>query len=126
MTGLAGHLDIRKEVHLDGLITITATGFATATLYIERESSWFVASDLGLREIDKQRTDIGEDTCVSGRIGAWCAPDGALIDINHLIYIFQTFDVLVGHRSFERTVKVLGKNGLQGFVDERSAPPRSH
>ena len=97
MTLLAGHLDIGQEVHLDGLVAIAATGLTTSTLDIEGESPWLITSDLGLREVDKQRTDIGKDTRICSWIGARCAPNGRLIDIHHLIYIFQTLDALVRH-----------------------------
>ena len=65
MTILARHLDVGQEIHLDSLISITAAGFATTTLDIERESARFVTTNLSLRQVYKQLTDIGEYTCIS-------------------------------------------------------------
>ena len=76
VTGLARHLDIGQEVHLDGFVAIAATGLTAASLHIEGEAAWLVASDLGFRQIDEQRTDVGEDACVGGWIRARCASDG--------------------------------------------------
>ena len=118
MTLLAGHLNIGQEVHLDGLITIAATGFAAATLDIEREAAGLIATDLGLGQVDEERADIAEHTGIGGRIGAGRATDGALIDIHHLIDEFQALDTIVRHGRLERVIEVLREDGLQSFVDE--------
>ena len=58
MTFLAGHLDIRKEVHLDGLVTVTATGLAAPTFHVERETTRLIASYLGFGQVDEEAPDI--------------------------------------------------------------------
>ena len=118
MAHLARHLDVGQEVHLDGLITVATTRLTTSAFHIKREPPRFVSSDLGLRQANEQTADVGEDTCVGGWIGAWCAPDGTLIDIHHFIYIFYSLDTVVGHGLLQRTVEMLTEDGLQGLVDE--------
>ena len=51
--------------------------------------------------------DIGEYAAVCGGIGAWCAPDGALVHAYYLVDIFYAFDILVGQGLFERAVELL-------------------
>ena len=118
MTFLAGHLDIWQEVHLDGLIAIASTGLAAPSFHVERESAWLIASDLCFWQIDEKRSDVGKDTRIGGGIGTWRTSDRALVNIHHLIYIFQSLDAVVGHGCFQRTVEMMRENGLQGLVDE--------
>ena len=72
MTYLAGYLNVGQEIHLDGFIAVSATGFTTASFHIKGETSWFVASDLGLGEVDKQTPDIAENTRVSSWVASGC------------------------------------------------------
>ena len=106
MTGLARHLDVGQEVHLDGLVAIAAAGLAAPALHVEGESTGFVAADLGFGQVDKQRADVGEDARVGGWIGTRGAPDGRLIDIHHLIDMFQSLDALVGHGVLQRVIEM--------------------
>ena len=85
---LARHLDIGQEVHLDGLVTIAATGLASPAFHVERETARLVASYLGFGQVDEQGTDIGENTGVGGGIGTGCSSDGTLVDIHYLVDMF--------------------------------------
>ena len=126
VTNLAGHVDVGQEVHLDCLVTVTLTGFATAAAHVERETSGLVASYLRFGQADKQVADVAEHARIGGGIGTRCAPQRRLIDVHHLVDIFQPFKVVVWQRVLQRTVELLRKDGLQGFVDERGLPATRH
>ena len=115
----ARHLDVGQEIHLDGLVTIAATCLAATALHVEREAAGLVAADLGLGQVDEERADIGEDARVGGGIGARRAADGALVDVDHLVDIFQPLDAVVGHGALQRVVEVVREDGLERLVDER-------
>ena len=95
---LAGHLDVRQEIHFNRLVAIAPTRLTASAFNIEREAPRLITSYLGFGQIDKQRADVGENARVGGRIGTWCATDRTLIDIHHLIYIFQPLNTVVRHR----------------------------
>ena len=97
MTVFARYLYVGQEVHLNGLVAVATTGFAAATLYVERESAWLVATYLGLGQIYKQRTDIAEHAGIGGWVRARCATDRTLVDTYHLIYILNALDAVVRH-----------------------------
>ena len=119
MTLLAGHLDVGQEVHLDGLVAIAATRLAATALHIEREAAGLVATNLGFGQVDKQRADVGEDTRIGGRIRTWRATNRCLVDVDHLVDMLQTLDTVVGQWGLQRTVEMLGEDGVERLVDER-------
>src|ERR1700756_388129 len=47
VTYLAEDVDVGKEVHLDAALAFALAGFATASLDVEGETAWFVASLAG-------------------------------------------------------------------------------
>ena len=128
MAHFARNIDIWQEVHLDGLVSISATSFASATLHVEGESTWFVTTDLGFWKTHKQRADVAEYTCVGSWITARGSADWTLIYIHYLVDILNAFDAVVWHRLLQGTVEVLGEDRLQGFIDQgrftRSADTR--
>ena len=128
MAYLTRYIDIWQEVHLDGLVSISATRFASATLHVEGESTWLVTTDLGFWKSHKQRADVAEYTCVGSRITARGSADWTLIYIHYLVDILNAFDAVVWHRLLQGTVEVLGEDRLQGFIDQgrftRSADSR--
>ena len=118
MTYFTRNLDVGQEIHLDGFIAITATGFATAAFHIEGETPWFITSDFGFRKIDKQTANITEYSCVGSWVASRCPTQRRLVDVDYLVDIFQPLNAVVRHGPFEGTVEMLGENGLQGFVDK--------
>ena len=115
---LTWNIDIRQEVHLDGLVSISATRFASATLHVEGESARLVTTDLSLRKTHKQRADIAEHTCVGSWIAARGSADRTLIYIHYLVDILDSLDAVVWHRFLQGTVEMLGEDRLQGFIDQ--------
>ena len=66
----------------------------------------------------EEAADVVEDAHVGGGVGARCAADGRLVDLDDLVDVVDAFDGLVGQGGAERVVEVLGEDGLEGVVDE--------
>ena len=116
---LTGYLDIGQEIHLDGLIAVAATGLATASLDVERETAGLVAANLGLGQADEQGADVREHAGIGGGIRTRRTADGRLVDIDDLVDMLEALDAVVGQRSLQRVVEMLREDGVEGLVDER-------
>src|SRR5690554_1339778 len=90
LTGFAGNLHIRQEIHLYHFHACSLAGFASATLDIKGESAWLVTPDLGFRQLHKQAPYIRKHTSIGGRIRTWGTTDRALVDFNNFVNMFQT------------------------------------
>ena len=82
-------------MHLNLNDTVTRTCLTTAALHIKAESSFLIASLLGIYGRRKQVTDHVKHTGVSGRIGTWCPSDRGLVDVDDLIQLLHSLDALM-------------------------------
>ena len=57
VTNLAGHIDIRQEMHLNLYNTVSGTGLTASPLHIEGETSLGIASFLGILGAGKEITN---------------------------------------------------------------------
>ena len=83
--GLAGHVDVRQEVHLDRAHAVALAGLAAAALHVEREAARLVAARPRLGHQAEQLADEGEGARVGGGVAARRAADGALVDGDDLV-----------------------------------------
>ena len=95
---LAWHVDIRQEVHLDGLVAVALAFLASAALHVEGESTRLVTTNLSFRQTHEEGTDVGEYACVCGWVAARRATNWTLVYVHHLIYIVDALDAVVWHR----------------------------
>ena len=123
---LAGHHHIGQEVHLDGLVAVSATSVAPSPLHVEGEPPRFVSPDFRLRQVHEERADITEHPCICGRVRPWRLSDGRLVYAHHLVDKFQTLELPVRHGFLQRAVEMLRENGLQGLIDQRRLPRATH
>ena len=89
---LAGHKDVRQEVHLDLQHTVAGAGLAPAAPDVEAEPPRAVAPALGLLSGGEQVPDVIEEAGVGGGVGPGCPADGALVDVHHLVQILDSLD----------------------------------
>ena len=82
-------------MHLNLNDTITAAGFTAAALDIEAESSFLVAPRLRILRRSKQIPDLIKHTCIRCRIGTGRSSNGRLVNIDHLVKLFHSFDFFV-------------------------------
>ena len=115
---LALDVHVRQEVHLDGPQARPLAGLAAAPDHIEGEPSWFVAANLGFRELGEKGSDFAEDAGVGGGVGAGRAPDGALVDGDDLVEVLEARQLFEGQGALGLLVKVVVQGGVEGLVDQ--------
>src|ERR1700704_792097 len=89
---LAGHIDIRQEVHLDLDLSIAAADLTAAALDVEAETARLVAPSAGLLGLGEEVADDIEEARVGGWVGARRAPDRRLIDGDDLVQLLEPVD----------------------------------
>src|SRR5690606_2373897 len=105
LAGLAGDIDIRQEMHLDLDDAIALARLAPPALDVEAEPPRLVAARLRLRQARKPVADGVEGAGIGGRVRPRGAADGALVDIDHLVQMFQPPDRLAGGGRLFRAVE---------------------
>ena len=119
MTDLAGHHHVGQEIHLDGLVAVSAAGLAPATAHIKREPARLVCTYLGLRQLHKELANVAENTGICGRIGTRRTAYGRLVHIHHLVYQVNTLNRVICQRFFQGPVELLRQYGLKRLVYQR-------
>ena len=118
MADLTGNVNVRKEVHLNFHKSVAAARFAPATLYVKAEPPGAVAPHFGVRRRGKQIPDVIEKPRVGGRIGAWRSADGALVNVNDLIQIFQSLYAAAFSGPCPGMIQFGEKRLVQNLVDK--------
>ena len=116
---LARHVHVGQEVHLDADDAVALARFAAPALDVEREAARLEPSLPGLGQHRKQLADEREQARVGGRVAAWGAPDGRLVDLDHLVDQIDAVDAIVETRVARRLVERLGERLVQNLVDQR-------
>ena len=65
---IAGHIDVRQEMHLDLGNAVALAGFAAAAFHIERKAAGVVAALPRLRHAGEEIADRREESGVGGRV----------------------------------------------------------
>ncbi|VVB67153.1 Uncharacterised protein [uncultured archaeon] len=110
---------IREEVHLDLDQPVALAGLTAATVHIEGETAFLVASDLGLLGLCKCLSDGIEDLGICRRIGARSPADGALVDDDYLVYLGVKGQINVLSRSLAGLVYLPHQRPKECIVDQR-------
>ena len=103
---IAGHVHVGEEVHLHFDHAVALAGLAAAALDVEAEAPGFVAACARLRYRGEDLANGREQAGIGGRIGARRAADRALIDLDHPIDVFQTFDAVEMRRAGRGAVEL--------------------
>ena len=80
-------------MHLNFNNTITLTGLAAAAADVKAKTPRFITAHFGLRQLRIQIAYKTEQSGISSRVGARCAANRALVNINYLFQIFQTVNL---------------------------------
>ena len=86
---VAGHVDVRQEVHLDLDDAVALAGFAAAALDVEAEAARHVAARPGFLGAGEQLADRREQAAVGRRVGARRAADRALADVDDPVDVLE-------------------------------------
>ena len=115
---LAGHVDVRQEVHFDLQRAVAGAGLAAAALDVEGEPARQVAADLRLGGFGEELADVVKDTRVGGRVGPRGPADRALVDVDHLVEVLEALDRLVPPRHLLGAVELVGQDLVEDLVDQ--------
>ena len=91
----AGDVDVGEEVHFDFVDAVALAMLATTAFDVERETTSFVAAELGLGLGGVETADSSKDTSVGGGVATRGATDGGLVDDDDFVEIFDAVDVVV-------------------------------
>ena len=119
MAGLAGHVDVGQEVHLDLDLAVAAAGLAAAAADVEGEAPRPVAAHLGLGRQRVELADVGEELGVGGRVGARRAADRRLVDVDDLVEGLDALDLVVGAGLDPGPLQPVGERLVEDLVHER-------
>ena len=131
----AFHIHVRQELHLDFSDPVALALFASSPLHVETESAGAVSPHFRFGQRGKERADGAEEFHVGGRIGTRSPPDGALVDDNGFVDMFQSqnapalarflgicqFEMLF-QRPAENSVdqRAFARSGHAGYAGERA------
>ncbi len=110
---VAGDVDVGQEVHLDLDQAVARAGLAAAALDVEAEAAGLVAARLAFGQAGEPVADVGEGAGIGGRVGARGAADRRLIDVDHLVEIFEAGDLLVAAGLETGAVQLAGGGGVE-------------
>ena len=118
MADLTGHIHIRQEVHLDFYQAVTGAGLAPAPLHIEAEPARTVAPHFGIRRRSEKIPDVVEEPGVGSRVGPGGPANGALVDVDDLVQIFQPLHASAGAGAAPGMVQLCQQGLIQHLVDQ--------
>jgi hypothetical protein len=92
LADIAGHVDVRQEVHLHLRDAVPLAGLAAPALDVEAEAPGLVAARARFLGTGEQLANRGENAGVGRRVRARRATDRALVDIDALVDMLQALD----------------------------------
>ena len=119
LADVAGDVNVGQKVHLDAFDAVALAGLTASALDVKGEASRLKSLGSGVARLGKELADIPKEPRVGGRIGARRAPDGALVDADHLVQMLQPLDRAVLARVGDGAVELFRQNGIENAVDER-------
>ena len=119
LAGLAGDVDIRQEVHLDLDDAVALAGFAAPALDVEAEPARRITARFRFRQAGIPVPDRAEGAGIGGGVGARCAPDRRLVDVDDLVEMLQALKAGIGRRRIRGTVELAGERLVQRLDDQR-------
>src|ERR1700722_2828882 len=88
----AGNPDVGEEIHFQPGRAVPLAGLAPASRDVEAEPSRRVAARFRLRHPGEQVAYLVEQLDIGRRVGTGSSSNRRLVDINHLIKMFQPLD----------------------------------
>ena len=119
---IAGHIHIGQKVHFHLDHAVALAGFAATPALggsdVERKPPRPVTALARHRHLGHQLANGGEQAGVGGGVGARCAANRRLVDIDDLVEQIQASDVVVGRGFGVGAVDAARRSGVQGVVDQ--------
>ena len=105
-------------MHLNLDDAVTAAGLTPTALHIKAETSFVIALRLGIRRRRKQVADHIKHARVSCRVRTRSTADRGLVNVDDLIQLLQSLDLLKFARNSTRTVQLSCQFLIKDFVDQ--------
>ena len=118
VAGLAGHVDVGQEVHLDLDRPVALARLAAAAADVEGEAARLVAAHLRLGRERVELADVREQVDVGGRVRARRAADRLLVDVDHLVEDLDPLDRRVLAGLDAHPVEPVRERLVEDLVDE--------
>ena len=115
---VAGHINVREEVHLDLDDPVSAAGFAPPPLDVEAVAAFLVAAGAGFGKLGEELPDVGEDAGIGGRVRAGGAPDGGLVDFDDLVDLPEPLNLPELSGLFLGMINLLGEGAVERVENE--------
>ena len=126
MADLAGHINIRQEVHFYFQDAVALACFAASPLHIEGEAPCLIAAHPGLRRLAEQLANIVEHARIGGGVRAGRAANGLLVDIYDFVDVFKPLDALMPARLALGLVKPGGYALIENLIDQGGLAGAGH
>ncbi len=104
------------HLNLDDAIALAC--FAATALDVKTEAARHVAARPGLLGAGKQFANRGKQATVGGRVGARCAADRALADVDNAVDMLQSKNFVVWCGIAIRSIELVRDSLIQGVVNE--------
>jgi len=115
---LAGDENVGQEVHLNAPQPVSLTRFAAAAFHVEAEAAGTVATLARFGQHREEFSDGGEHARVSGRVRPRSAPDGRLVDDDHLIKMLGALQGAVQPGFLESAIELPGHRPVEDVVHQ--------
>src|SRR4029079_3547208 len=112
------YINIGKEIHLDALHPVTLTRFTASTLDVEREASRFIGTLARLRQHRIELAEWRKQSCIGSGIRSGSSANRRLIDFDHFVDVFKTFQRLVWTRFRQRAIKMTRQSVVKNVFNQ--------
>ena len=126
LANLAGDVNVGEEVHFDFQQPVPGARLAPSAPDVEGEPPRAVAPGPGVLGGGEQLPDIVEQARVGGGVGAGGAPDGGLVDGDHLVQMLNALHAVVPPRAGLGAVELRPQALVQDLVDQRGLARPGH
>ena len=116
----ASDVQVRQELHLDLLQTVTLARFATAAFDVETEAAGTEATLFGLARAGEHFADLVKRADVRRRRTARRASDGTLVDLHHLVDLRRAAQAAERSRLGRQAAQTANHRRRQRLVDQRT------
>ena len=122
----AGNGHIRQKLHLNLVIPLPLASLAAPPLDIERKPPRLIPPNPRLRQTGEQLADGSKRPGIGSRIAPRRPPDGRLVDLDHLIHIFDPQQRIVVAGQIPPVIQPLVQLLVQNFIHQAAFPRTRH
>ncbi len=122
----ASHLNARQNVHVHDFHASAFAGIAASALHVKTESALAVTANLAFFHAGEKVADIVPNFRVRCRVASRRAANGRLVDFNHLVDVFEAFQMVELAYRFFGIVEHAGQFAAQNLINQRTLAGARH